>query len=369
MTGSRYPIERVVARVYELPTEDEAEADGTLQWSSTTCVVVELHCQGVTGFGYTYGHAAVAKVVQSTLAEAVQGADAASPVAAWGRMRHAVRNYGQRGLVAHAISAVDTALWDLKARLLGIGLDQLWGRVRDRVPIYESGGFTSYDDDELCEQLRGWLAEGAPRMKIKVGGPIEDAFRRVVTARETIGREVELMVDANGGYERKQALWLADALAELGVTWLEEPVSSDDLEGLRLLRDRGPAGMMVAAGEYGDHPEYFRRMLEAGAVDVLQADVTRCLGYTGMMHVAALCEAWDVPLSAHCAPALHAPLALCLPPLVHVERFYDHVRFEHRLWRGVPRLEGGGLVLDPEALGHGLVLREPAELAELERAA
>src|SRR5690606_4687182 len=84
MTGSRYPIERVLARVYELRTEDEAEADGTLQWSSTTCVVVELHCQGVTGFGYTYGHAAVAKVVQSTLAEAVQGADAASPVAAWG---------------------------------------------------------------------------------------------------------------------------------------------------------------------------------------------------------------------------------------------------------------------------------------------
>lgn len=357
MPEPRHPIDRVAAYVHVVPTDDPQESDGTLVWSSTTCVVVELGCGEARGYGYTYSHAAVAALVETKLAEVVCGACATDPAAAWARMRHAVRNLGQRGVVSHAISAVDTALWDLKARLSGVSLVELWGRVRERVPIYGSGGFTSYDEAELRAQLRGWAAEGIPRVKMKVGREPACDVARVAAAREAIGPHVELFVDANGAYERKQALRMAQAFAELGVTWFEEPVSSDDLEGLRLLRDRGPAGLCIAAGEYGDHPGYFRRMLEAGAVDVLQADVTRCLGYTGLVQVAALCEAWHVPLSAHCAPALHAPLALCLTPLVHLERFHDHVRVEEQLWCGVSRLEDGALVPEPAAPGHGLVPR------------
>src|SRR3954453_9724045 len=125
--------------------------------------------------------------------------------------------------------------------------------------------------------------------------------------RRAIG-DCQLFVDANGAYTRKQALAEAAAFGEHGVSWFEEPVSSDDLDGLRLLRDRGPAGMAIAAGEYGHDAAYFRRTLEACAVDVLQADATRCGGITGFMQAVALCEAYGVPLSSHCAPSLHLPL-------------------------------------------------------------
>jgi L-alanine-DL-glutamate epimerase-like enolase superfamily enzyme len=185
----------------------------------------------------------------------------------------------------------------------------------------------------------------------------------VRAARAAVGEKVELFVDANGAYDRKQALALAECFrAESGVSWFEEPVSSDDLDGLRLLRDRAPAGMRIAAGEYGYELHYFRRMLEAGAVDVLQADVTRCGGITGMMGVAALCEARSLGLSAHTSPSLHAHVGCALAPLVHVEYFYDHARIEQMLFEGAPRPRGGLLRPDPARPGLGLELRE--EVAE-----
>src|SRR5205085_10704766 len=129
-------------------------------------------------------------------------------------------------------------------------------------------------------------------------------------------------VDANGAYGRKQALAFAAAFAEQNVTWFEEPVSSDDLAGLRLVRDRAPAGMDMAAGEYGYDLYYFRRMLEAGAVDVLQADATRCAGITGFLQLAPLCQARGFALSAHCAPSLHVHPCCAVLPLRHLEYFH-----------------------------------------------
>ncbi len=359
------PVERVTARAYTVPT-DAPEADGTLSWDSTTVVVVEACAGGQTGFGYSYAAAAAAALVRELLADAATGADALSPPAAWARMRRAVRNIGYPGVAASAISAVDVALWDLKARLLGVALSTLLGRVRERVPVYGSGGFTSYDAQQLERQLADWVRRGIGAVKIKVGSEPDRDPERVLLARRTIGPEVALFVDANGAYSRKQALRLAETFVEeAGACWFEEPVSSDDLEGLRLLRDRVPAPMDVAAGEYGYDLFYFRRMLDAGAVDVLQADVTRCGGITQMLQVAALCASRGMRLSAHTSPAIHAHVCAAIGPLEHVEYFHDHARIESLLFEGAPELVDGALCPERGTPGMGLGLRDVAERYEV----
>jgi L-alanine-DL-glutamate epimerase-like enolase superfamily enzyme len=349
-------IARILPSAYTVPT-DAPESDGTLAWDSTTLVVVEIGAGGKTGLGYTYGSAGAVEVVNAVLAPVIADGDAFSIHAHWAAMVTAVRNIGWRGIAAHAISAVDTALWDLKARLLGIPLADLFGRERDEVSIYGSGGFTSYDDSRLREQLGQWVeVEGCRALKMKVGRFPEQDERRVRLARSAIG-DAELFVDANGAYSRKEALAFAERFAGHGVVWFEEPVSSDDLEGLRLLRDRAPAGMDIAAGEYGYESFYFRRMLEAGAVDVLQADATRCCGFTGFLRAASLCDAWGLPLSTHTAPALHLHAACAAPRLRHLEWFHDHVRIEAKLFDGAREPKGGRLAPDLSAPGHGLTFK------------
>jgi L-alanine-DL-glutamate epimerase-like enolase superfamily enzyme len=351
-------IERVRARTFTVPT-DAPEADGTLEWSSTTLVLVEVGGGGKSGLGFSYAAGAAAALVEELLCDAVMGADALSPPAAWQRMRRAVRNIGYPGVAASAISAVDIALWDLKARLLDMPLSSLLGRVRDTVAVYGSGGFTSYTDTQLERQLAGWVEQGISSVKMKVGADPDRDPERVRRARDAIGEGVGLFVDANGAYGRKQALRMAEVFVqEAGASWFEEPVSSDDVEGLRLLRDRAPAEMDIAAGEYGYDLFYFRRMLEAGAVDVLQADVTRCGGITQLLQVAALCAAHGVLLSAHTSPAIHAHVCAAIEPLAHVEYFHDHARIEEMLFDGTPELLDGALRPDPQSPGLGLVLRE-----------
>ncbi len=356
--GAKPVVEQLTARAFTVPT-DAPEADGTLSWDATTIVVVEARSAEHTGVGYSYAAGAAAALVSELLGEAVVGGDALSPSAAWAAMRRAVRNIGYPGVASSAISAVDVALWDLKARLLDVALSTLLGRVRERVPVYGSGGFTTYTPEQMQRQLTGWVKQGIRAVKMKVGAEPDRDPERVRHARGVIGEQVGLFVDANGAYSRKQALALADTFAkQAGVSWFEEPVSSDDLEGLRLLRDRAPAGMNVAAGEYGYDLFYFRRMLDAGAVDVLQTDVTRCGGVTQFLQVAALCAARGVRLSAHTSPALHAHVCAAIEPLAHVEYFHDHARIEELLFDGAPPLRDGALCPDPTVPGLGLALRE-----------
>jgi L-alanine-DL-glutamate epimerase-like enolase superfamily enzyme len=283
--------------------------------------------------------------------------------AAWLAMVDAVRNIGRPGIASMAIAAVDAALWDLKARLLTLPLVVLLGPVRDSVPVYGSGGFTSYSVEELQTQLQAWVAAGIAQIKMKVGRNPDADESRVEAARTAVGSDAKLFVDANGAYSRKQALDKARSFNSAGVSWFEEPVSSDDLEGLAFLRDRGPVGMDVAAGEYGYDLFYFRRMLDAGAVDVLQADATRCAGVTGFMAVGAPCLARGLPLSAHTAPFLHAHPCCALAPVRHVEYFFDHARIEPMLFEGALIPEDGRLQPDLTRPGIGLKLKH----AEAER--
>jgi L-alanine-DL-glutamate epimerase-like enolase superfamily enzyme len=356
--GQGPAIEQIEARAYRIPT-DAPEADGTFAWHATTLVVAKIQAGGHTGMGYTYSDTSTATFVQDTLAGVLIGRDALGIPACWNAMQRAVRNLGRPGVASTAISALDVALWDLKGRILGLPVLHILGAARNSVPIYGSGGFTSYPIPLLREQLGGWREDGIRRVKMKVGTNPPNDPGRVCVAREAIGDDAELFVDANGAYSRKQALELAERFsADANVSWFEEPVSSDDLEGLRLLRDRGPAGMDIAAGEYGYDIYEFRRMLDAGAVDVLQADASRCGGITGFMKVAALCEAFNLPLSAHCAPSLHVAAGCAADNVRHLEYFHDHVRIEHMLFDAAPVPVFGSLSPDLTRPGLGFEFKQ-----------
>jgi L-alanine-DL-glutamate epimerase-like enolase superfamily enzyme len=351
----------VEVSAYTVPTE-RPEGDGTLTWDSTTWVVVRAVTgdpSQPSGLGWTYAPAAAVPVVRDLLAPVVAGRGVLDVAAAWEAMVRAVRNAGRPGLVSMALSAVDTALWDLAARVLDVPLHRLLGSVLDAVPVYGSGGFTTQSDAELRGQLSGWVEQGIPRVKIKIGeswgSRVARDLERVATARRTIGDDVALYVDANGAYDAARAVRVARRLEEHGVTWFEEPVSSDDHVGLR--RVRAAADADVTAGEYGDSLAYFAHLLAADAVDCVQVDATRCGGYTEWRRIAALAAAYGLEVSGHCAPSLHAPVAMATPNLRHLEWFADHVRIESRFLEGFSSPRDGDVV-PPEVAGHGLVLRE-----------
>jgi L-alanine-DL-glutamate epimerase-like enolase superfamily enzyme len=358
MTEAGPVIQRVTGSAFRVPT-DAPEADGTLAWDRTAMVLAEVEAGGKAGLGYSYAGAAAADLINEVLADRLTGQDAFAIPQHWDAMVGAVRNLGWRGLCATAISAVDIALWDVKAKLLELPLVRLLGAARQHVPIYGSGGFTSYSVDRLTEQLAHWVEEDGCRwVKMKIGSDPAQDIERVTAARSAIIGTADLMVDANGAYSRKAALAFAERFAELGVVWFEEPVSSDDLEGLRLLRDRAPARIEIAAGEYGYEPIYFRRMLEAGAVDVLQADASRCCGITGFLRAAAIADAYGIPLSAHTAPALHLHVCCAAPRVRHVEWFHDHARIERMLFDGAPVPHDGTIAPDPTRPGLGLAFKQ-----------
>jgi L-alanine-DL-glutamate epimerase-like enolase superfamily enzyme len=352
-------VEDITAAVYVIPT-DAPEADGTLAWDETTMVLVSARAGGELGTGWTYAAGAAGAVVTDVLAGVVTGRSAFDVAGAAEAMARAVRNVGRGGIAATAISAVDIALWDLKARLLGLPVATLLGRVRADVPVYGSGGFTSYDADRTREQLSGWVEKDRiPRVKIKIGeswgGNERRDLDRVALAREVIGPDTALYVDANGGYTTGQAVRVAGEMACCGVTWFEEPVSSQDAAGLAAVRRQVQPD--VAAGEYSWSLADSARLLDAGAVDCLQLDVTRCGGITEFLRGAALAAGHGVQVSAHCAPSLHAHVGAAVVNLRHVEYFHDHQRIERLLFDGTLDPQGGTLTPDAGQPGLGLRLK------------
>ncbi len=350
-------ITQAKTAVYTVPT-DAPEADGTFSWSSTTMVLVRLEAGDNAGTGYTYADAATGKLVQSLLDKVVRGKDVFEHGAILQAMYHHVRNSGETGITSMAISAIDNALWDLRARLLDTPLVSLLGSVRVGIPVYGSGGFTSYSDAQLQSQLGEWVERGFRMVKMKVGSHPGNDLRRVEVARKAIGDATELFVDANGAYTVTQALQLGYHFGEQNVRWFEEPVSSDNLEGLGDVRSRAPIGMDVAAGEYGYTAWYFERMLKANAVSVLQADATRCGGISGFLNAAALCWAANMPLSSHCGPSMHVHVCCAVPRAIHMEFFHDHVRIERMFFDGFCEPVDGVMSPDRSRPGAGLTLKE-----------
>lgn len=362
-TGQGKPavtVHDVGVHAFDIPVDgpDGREQDGTATWESVTLIVAEAEADGRSGIGYTYGDVATAALIESKLAGTVRGADAMTPGAAWRRMTAQLRNAGQPGIGSMAVSAVDIALWDLKAKLLGQPMSRTVPAFRDEVPVYGSGGFTNYPLPVLTGQFARWAEQGISRMKLKTSRDPQADPARLTAVRKEIGDDVELFADANGALTRKAALYWAHRFAsEWQVCWFEEPVSSQDTAGLRLLRDAGPPGLDIAAGEYGYLLPDFTALLDGGAVDCLQADVTRCGGITGLLQVAGLAAAHQVDLSGHCAPAVSAHAFCAAPHLRHLEYFHTHVRAEGIAFDGTLSPEGGALRPDPGRPGLGLEVK------------
>jgi L-alanine-DL-glutamate epimerase-like enolase superfamily enzyme len=346
-------IKDIAVSAYKIPT-DKPESDGTLKWESTTMIVVEVAAAGKKGLGYTYANQSTVPFIQSILKDQVIGIDCFDIPGAWRAMKTAVRNEGLCGVAFMAISAVDCALWDLKAKMLGLSVAKLIGSVKEGMPVYGSGGFTSYSIRELQEQMSGWAEDGINQVKMKVGRNPRKDGQRVEAAREAIGPEVKLFVDANGAYSAKQAIKLANKFAEYDVCWMEEPVSSDNLTGLNFIKNKTPGGMDITAGEYGYRLSYFKDMLRAQAVDVLQADGTRCGGITGFLRAGTIAKARHIPFSAHCAPSLHLHAAPALANFRHAEYFHDHVRIEQMLFDGFQQPVDGVMKPDLDRPGIGV---------------
>jgi L-alanine-DL-glutamate epimerase-like enolase superfamily enzyme len=352
------PVAALQAAAYTVPT-DSPEADGTFSWDSTTMVLVQAAAGGKTGLGWTYAPAAAAGLVEGLLGPVVCGLDALDVPAAAAAMGRAVRNPGRTGLASYAVSAVDCALWDLKARLLDLPLHKLLGAVTDNVAVYGSGGFTTYSEDQLRSQLEGWVqGQEIPRVKIKIGQDsgtnVPRDVERIRQARAAVGLDTELFVDANGAYTAKQAIRVLREVAAEHVTWFEEPVSSDHLAGLRVVRNAVDAD--VAAGEYGTGLPYFQRLCSADALDCLQADVSRCGGISEWLRIAAVAAAHGLEVSGHCAPHLSAAVAAATPNFRHLEWFHDHVRIENLFFDGTLEPDGGW-VRPGDSPGNGLALR------------
>lgn len=355
------PIEAVSVRAYKVPTETP-ESDGTLEWDATTMVYVEIRSGAATGIGYTYGSAAVARFIEELLADVLLHADALETGDRWRDLVAKIRNNGRGGIAAMAVSALDIALWDLKGKILGAPVCKLLGSARETVPLYGSGGFTSYDTRELTKHMSHWVERGIPRVKMKIGRQPDRDEDRVAAVRRAIGRDPQLFVDANGAYSVKQALAIARTFEPHGVSWFEEPVYHRDLAGNAIVCAQAPPSMEVSNGEYGYAPDDFECIAQTRAADVIQADVTRCGGFTGFAIVDAICEAHSLPLSSHCAPYVTLHAALAAKRLRHVEYFFDHVRIERMFFEGTRDPKDGALAPDMNRPGIGLELkRQDAE--------
>jgi L-alanine-DL-glutamate epimerase-like enolase superfamily enzyme len=301
-------------------------ADSTRKVETIGLLVLRVTTdQGLEGIGITYhevGGEATRELIRHDIAHRLIGRDPFETDALWHELFHYLRGVGRKGLTFCALSAVDIALWDLKGKILGMPLHRLLGGNRTRVPVYASGGWTSYDDDQLVDEMKGMVARGFRHIKFKVGvdggrDTRRDAIR-VRKVRDAVGPEIHLLVDANNCFDAARAVQLANEIRECRITLFEEPVFADDIPGLARFK-RG-TDIPLGTGEHEYTKFGVRDLLLAEAADYVQADGARAGGYTEMLKIAALTQAFNVSFAPHAMENIHLPLAAALPNVPFLER-------------------------------------------------
>src|SRR3712207_975596 len=302
-------------------------------------------------------------LIEETLAPLLIGRDPLNHEMLWEDMFWRVRGFGRKGLAFCAISAVDIGLWDLKGKIFDAPLYKLIGHYTERVPIYGSGGWTHFSEDELVREQVGYVERGIPHVKMKVGKDFGKAeaedLRRLAAVRKAVGDDVEIYVDANNGYYAKQAIAMSKRFEEFNVRWFEEPVLADDIQGLAEISRA--TTIPVATGEH-EYTKYgFKDLISHGGADIVQPDVGRVGGVTEWMKVAHLAHAFNLPVAPHAVQLVHLHLACATPNLRVVEylgvsektdKIWDTEFPEPKngMWSPYPDKPGLGLELNPKAV-------------------
>lgn len=315
------------------------------------------------GYGFCLSGATASQMIREAIAPTVVGRSLYSTEGLWEEVYYDTILDGRRGAGLRALSAVDIALWDLKGKLLGLPCAQLLGMFRPAVPAYASGGYY-YEGDpirEIKQEVTGWMEDGYKAIKIKVGGvPLEADVARVAVARQVAGDEVELMLDANNAWhDSYTAAGAIHRFEEFAISWVEEPLSPDDLRGHADLRRR--CGVPVATGEIEATRWGFLHLLTSEAADVLQPDATVVGGFTEWQRIAHTASSFGVPVAPHWFSDVHVHTVAAAPNGIWIEHFTDtsilNVRelYESSMvvkdgWAAVSREPGLGINIDESAI-------------------
>jgi L-alanine-DL-glutamate epimerase-like enolase superfamily enzyme len=356
-------IERITTRYYRVPLEPSGDAGHGLL-DSEELILVEITADGLTGHGYTYtigrGGRAVQALIEHDLAPLLLGQDAADVEALWERMWQGLLYVGRGGLLAFAVAALDIALWDLRGLRQGQPLWQVAGGTRRSIPAYGSGVDLPKPLDLLLKQVEGFLGRGFSAVKIKVGRPDpHDDYARIGAVRSLIGDQTALMIDANMGWSRKQALERGRQLSEYGLQWLEEPLRPEDVEGHAALA--GALPMPIAVGESLHSVDEFRQYVALRAAGVIQIDPVTNGGITPALDVLRLADAAGLPTSSHYTDELSAHLLCASANPLYVEKH----AFALDPYLEVPQVVVQGMVSPTDVPGNGMRFIQTA----LERAA
>ncbi|HEV8634364.1 MAG TPA: mandelate racemase/muconate lactonizing enzyme family protein [Chloroflexota bacterium] len=308
---------------------------------------------GVTGIGLG-GTGLVGQATVEQLKKELIGEDPIDVERLWHKM-WVPKLIGRRGLTTRAISAIDIGLWDIRAKKAGLPLYKLLGGYRDRVPTYIAGGY--YEEGkglrELAQEMEQNVEMGARAVKMKVGGaPMREDVERVRVAREAVGPDVKLMVDANCAYRYYEAIQLARQIERYDVFWFEEPVAPDDYEGHRKLAHM--TSIPIATGE-NEYTRYgFRDLIRAEAAAILNADAKVLGGVTEFMKVAALAQAYDLDIAPHGSQDIHVHLVAAISNGLILEYYRDSVDPMHgEVYHHTLRLNEDGTVSPPDVPGIG----------------
>ena len=316
--------------------------------------------QGLEGIGVTYhevGGEATKVLIEKNFAPRLIGADPLATEVIWRDFTQYLRGIGRKGLMFCALSAIDIALWDLKGKIFGLPLYRLLGGNKSEVPVYASGGWTSYADDELVEEITGMVRDGYQMVKFKVGVEgghnIRRDVRRVAAVRDAVGPEIGIMLDANNCWDAATGVQFANRVRDLDIMWLEEPVPADDIPGLARFR-RG-TDIPLATGEHEYTKFGVRDLILGEAADIIQVDGARAGGYTEMLKIAALTEAWNLGFAPHAMENIQAHLVSAVPNALFLERLLMFEEITASVFKDVP-VPVNGMMPIPDKPGLGLEL-------------